>query len=94
MKSIGHFESPLHGDISGQIGVGAADPRVSVAVQFGVKVHHLHEAVHTGIGATGAQSGNALGGELAQRGFEFVLDGETGRLALPALVGPTVVANT
>ena len=94
MKGVGHFHGPLHGDVAGQVGIGATHPRVSVALQGCVKVHHLHDAVHPGIGPTGTQGGHPLGSEAAQRSFQLVLDGESRRLALPALVRLPVVAKS
>ena len=93
MEFVGGKHGPLHRDIARQVGIGATHPGVGVAVEFGVKVHHLHDAVHAGIGAACTQSGNALGSKLAQRGFQFVLDGLARELALPALVGLSVVAD-
>jgi len=57
-------------------------------------VHHLHDAVYTRIGTAGTQRGNGLGGKFAQCLFEFVLHGQARELALPALVGLSVVTDT
>lgn len=47
----------------------------------------------TGISSARTQCGDFLGGELFQRLFQFVLDGQAGALALPALIGLTVVGD-
>lgn len=47
----------------------------------------------TGIGSARTQRGDFLGGELFQRLFQFVLDGQASALALPALIGLAVVGN-
>ena len=60
----------------------------------GIEMDDLHEGVHTGIRAARTQGGNRLGREYAQRFFKFVLNGQAGALALPPLVGASVVANT
>ena len=45
------------------------------------------------IGSTRTQRRDFLGGELFQRLLQFVLDGQAGALALPALIGLTVVGD-
>jgi hypothetical protein len=49
--------------------------------------------MHTSVGSTGAQGRDALAGKGLEGGFELVLNGFTAGLALPALVGTTVVAD-
>jgi hypothetical protein len=82
----------LHGDVLGQ---KVLVPRTQElgALQLGVKVHDLHQPVHTGIGATGADGGDFLSSKAAQGRFEFVLYGVAIGLALPAAIGLTVVAD-
>jgi hypothetical protein len=45
------------------------------------------------IGAASAQGGDLLGSEFFESLFQFILDGETRTLALPALIGLTVVGD-
>ena len=45
------------------------------------------------IGAACAQGGDFLGGEFFEGLFQFILDGEARALALPALIGLTVVGD-
>lgn len=85
---------PLHRNIIWQIPVGASHPRCHVAVQFGIEVNHLHQAMDPGIGSPSTQGRDFLSRELFQRLLQFVLDGEAGALALPALIGLTVVGDT
>ena len=54
----------------------------------------LHQRVNARIGASGAHDANRLHGKPAQGFFQLVLDGVTGQLALPALISPTVVADS
>ena len=49
--------------------------------------------VDAGIGAAGAERGDRLRGELRERRFQLVLHGAARELALPALVGLSVVAD-
>ncbi len=49
--------------------------------------------MNTCIGAACAQGGDFLGGEFFEGFFQFVLDGESRALALPALIGLTVVGD-
>ena len=49
--------------------------------------------MNTRIGATCAQGGDFLGGEFFEGLFQFVLDGKARALALPALIGLTVVGD-
>ncbi len=84
---------PLDGDVFGQIGVGTTDPRVGVTIDVGIEVHYLHQTMDSRIGAAGAQSGNALCSEFAQRGLQLVLNRLTGGLALPTLVPLAVVRD-
>ena len=49
--------------------------------------------MNASIGAACAQGGDFLGGELFEGFFQFVLDGEARALALPALIGLTVVGD-
>jgi hypothetical protein len=76
-----------------QEGVGAAHPGELLALQLRVEVDHLHQAMHAGVGAAGADGGEGDGGEALEGGFEVVLHGAAGRLALPAVVGLAVVAD-
>jgi len=88
-----HRLRPLHGDVRRQVAVGAAYPGEGLAPQVGIEVHHLHQAMHAGVGAAGAQGGDRDGGKLAERRFQPVLDGLARGLALPALVGGAEVAQ-
>ena len=45
---------PLHGDVLGEIAVGAAHPRELLANDGGVEVDDLVQRVHAGVGPTGA----------------------------------------
>lgn len=94
MEPIRWDDCPLHGYIAGQVGIGAPDPRVGVAFQWGIKVHDLHDAVYTRIGTAGAESGDALRGKFGEGSFQLILHGLTRELTLPALVGLSVVADT
>ena len=49
--------------------------------------------MHAGIGAAGAERGDGLGGEAAERSLQLVLHGAARGLALPAFVGLAVVAD-
>lgn len=66
---------PLHGDIGGQKGVGAADPGDFTALQFRIEVDHLHDPVHTGIGSPGAHRRYGLRGKTGQGMLQLVLNG-------------------
>ncbi|MOA10464.1 hypothetical protein D3C78_1303530 [compost metagenome] len=94
MEVIAHGQGPLHGDVGRQEGVGAADPGIGRAFQIRVEMHHLHDAVHAGVGAAGAYGGHGLRGKAAQGRFEMVLHRAAGRLALPAVVVLAVVTHT
>lgn len=95
VKAVGHVLRPLNGDVVGQETVGATHPGVGGAVQVGVEVHDLHQAVDPRIGTTGAQGAHAGHIAKGREGlFEFVLNRQAGRLALPALVGRAGVADT
>jgi hypothetical protein len=86
--------APIARRCRGQIPVGATNPRMGVAIEFGVKVHHLHEAMHTCIGAACTQGADPRYiGKFGQGFFELVLDGQTRALALPALVSRAGVTN-
>ena len=77
------------------MGVGAAHPRVGGSDQVSVEVDDLHQAMHASIGSTSTQGGKArLIGELAQGALKPVLHRQSRQLALPTLVGPTVVADS
>ena len=93
MKLRWNFLCPLNRNVIGQITVGAAHPRAHVALKGCVKVHHLHQTMNACIGAARAQGGDFLGGEFFEGFFQFVLDGEARALALPALIGLTVVGD-
>ncbi|MCY1246334.1 hypothetical protein D9M72_595610 [compost metagenome] len=97
MEFVGHRVRPLHRDVVGQVAVGAAHPGERVAFDVGVEVHHLHQPVHAGIGAAGAQradpAAGGQAGELREGGFELVLHRAARALALPALVCLAVVAD-
>jgi hypothetical protein len=67
---------------------------MGITRDLGIKVHHLHQCVHSGIGPSGAQSRDPLPSELAQCCFEPVLDRETRSLTLPALVRLAAVADS
>ena len=56
-------------------------------------MNHLHQTVNASIGATSAQGGHFLSGKFFECLFQFVLDGEARALALPALIGLTVVGD-
>ena len=93
MKLRWNFVRPLNRDVIGQITVGAAHPRAHVALKGCIEVNHLHQTMNACIGATCAQGGDFLGGEFFEGFFQFVLDGEARALALPALIGLTVVGD-
>ena len=93
MEGVGHGLRPLHGDVGRQEAVCAAHPRERLALHLGVEVHDLHEPVHARIGAAGADGGDGLVGEAREGGFEVVLDGAARRLALPAVVSLSEVAD-
>ena len=94
MEPIRWDDRPLHGYIAGQVGIGAPNPRVGVAFQRGIKVHDLHDAVHTRISTASAERGDALCGKFGEGSFQLILHGLARELALPALVGLSVVADT
>ena len=94
MKVVWDSLSPLHRNVGGQEGVGTPDPGRRGPVQRGVKVHHLHQAVHTRIGTACAKGADRMRSKAAQGRFEFVLHGVARKLALPATVGLAVVADT
>ena len=58
-----------------------------------VGVGKEYTGVDACIGATRTQGGDFLGGEFFERLFQFVLDSEACALALPALIGLTVVGD-
>lgn len=93
MKFGRHDLCPFHCNVAGQECIGAANPRGCWSCQIRVEVDDLHEPVNTGVRASGAQSGYLLSRELAQCSFQLVLDGLAGELALPTLVGLSVVAD-
>ena len=66
VELVGHRLRPLHRDVVRQEAVGAAHPGDGRALDGGVEVHHLHQAVHAGVGAAGAERGDRLRGELAR----------------------------
>ena len=75
MKVIRDGLRPLHGDIGGQKGVGAADPGDLAALQFRIEVDYLHDPVHTGIGSPGAHRRYGLRGKTGQGMLQLVLNG-------------------
>ena len=93
MKIGGYFLCPLHRNIIGQITIGAADPRTHVALEGRIKVDHLHQAMNASISATCAQGGDFVRGEFLECLFQFILNGQARALALPALIGLTVVGD-
>ena len=95
MEAIGHMACPLNGNVQRQKTVGAAHPRTVCALDFGVKVDHLHEPVHPRIGAPRAHHiGGLHSHEGAQRTLQVVLHGTAAWLALPAFVACPVVADS
>ena len=88
-----HDLGPLNRNVFGQQGIGATYPGGNRSVYRGVKVHYLHQAVHTGIGAASAEGRDLVASELAQGDFQLVLYGLPGQLALPTLVVAPVVAD-
>ncbi|MCY1384467.1 hypothetical protein D9M69_727260 [compost metagenome] len=57
-------------------------------------MHHLHESVHAGIGASGTQRADFVERcEFGQSPFQPVLHRAAAGLTLPAVVGMTVVAD-
>lgn len=93
MKAVRNSLGPLHGNVVRQQGVGATYPGRHVALQGRVKVHDLHQPVNACIGPAGAHHAQGRGREAAQRAFKLVLNGEPRKLALPALVSTSVVAD-
>ncbi|MDT4869042.1 hypothetical protein FQZ97_1040500 [compost metagenome] len=93
MEGVGHRLRPLHGDVRRQEGVGAAHPGEGAAFDLGVEVHHLHEAVHAGVGAACAEGGDGFVSEGLEGRLQLVLHRLARSLALPAFVMPAVVAN-
>ena len=45
MEFLGRYQSPLHGNVPGQVGIGTTHPSMRVALQWGIKMNHLHDAV-------------------------------------------------
>ncbi len=89
-----HLARPLHGDVGRQKAVGAPHPGVLGPLQWRVEVHHLHEAVHAGVGSAGAQRAHrGQGAEAGERVFQLVLNRVAAGLALPAVVRPAVKAH-
>ena len=93
MEGVRSLHGALHRDVTGQAGVGATHPGVGIAVKVGIEMCHLHQRMHPGVGPSRTDRGDASRREFSQRGFQMVLNGLTRRLALPALVGLTVVAD-
>ena len=93
MKVGAGADRPLHGNVTRQMGIGAAHPGVGRALAVGVKVNHLHQRMNPGIGAAGAQGGYRLRGEAGQGRFQLVLHGLATRLALPTLVVLAVIGK-
>ena len=87
----GQFPGPAHGDRFGQEGVDAAHPRVHVAVQFRIEMHHLLERMHARVRAAGAGGGQAHAGKLLQRVFQLVLHRLPIFLFLVSMPGRAVV---
>ncbi len=69
MKGARHDLCPLDGNIVGQMRIGAAYPRVGFAFNLSIKMHHLHQAMHTRVGAASTQRRNLVLGKFAQRSF-------------------------
>lgn len=94
MKFIGHLSGPLHGDIARQVAVGAAHPGGVRALQIGVEMGNLHQAVHASIGpACTKQLGGVAGHEPGQGDLQVILDGPTAGLTLPAFVVGAAVGD-
>jgi len=56
-------------------------------------MHHLHQTVHTGIGAAGADRRHGLVGKGAERLFQPILHRLTVRLRLPAVERAAVIRD-
>ena len=93
LGAAGHLDSPLHGNVLGEEGVGATYPGVGRTLQLGVEVNNLHQSVNTGVGAACTNGGHLLSSKAAQGRFEFVLYGVAIGLTLPASISLTVVAD-
>ena len=75
VEFFGHGLGPLHGDVFGEKGVGAADPGERRALEGRVEMHHLHGAVHAGVGTPRADRGHLMSSKAAQGRFEVILYG-------------------
>ena len=86
-----HLARPAHRNRSRKKSVDTPHPGKRLARDLGIKVHHLAERVHAGIGAAGAGRGQCALTELCQRLFQAVLHSLPMGLSLPALPRRTVV---
>ena len=86
-----HLARPTHRNRSGKESVDTPHPRERLSRHLGIKVHHLAERVHAGIGAACAGRGQCALTELCQRLLQAVLHSLPMRLSLPALPRRTVV---
>ena len=75
VKFIRYRMRPLNCDVAWQERVGTAHPGRTRAIESGVEMDHLHQAVHAGIGAPSAQGRHLVRAELTQRQLELILDG-------------------
>jgi len=75
MKVRRHHLRPGHADVTGQIHVGAHDPRVQRTLDSGIEMHHLTTGVHRSIGTPCAQNADrGTTGDLGQGSFQMTLD--------------------
>ena len=86
-----HLGRPAHRNRSREESVNTPHPGERLARDLGIKVHHLAERVHAGIGAAGAGRGQCALTELCQRLLQAVLHSLPMGLSLPALPRRTVV---
>lgn len=94
MEAVGHGFGPLHGNIGRQVAVGAPHPGAFGAVDRRIEMGHLHQTMHTRIGAASAHHIGRRGGhEFTERTLQVILDGASAGLALPAVVGCAAVGD-
>lgn len=93
VKVIWHHTRPLNRDVVWQESIGATDPGELVALKSRVKMDNLHQRMDAGVRAPGTYRGDRSATELGQSTFQNVLDCKPRRLALPALVRASAIAN-
>ena len=93
MEGVAGEPAPLDGDVGRQVAIAAAHPGEEFAFYFGVEVDDLVDAVHAGIRAPRTHGADRLGREGGQTFFKRILHGSTVRLALPAVVAASAVAD-